>query len=75
MIDLRRLQALRAVAYYGKVTAAAHALHLTPSAASQQVRQLGRDFGVQLLEPHGRRVRLSLAGHSLLARLAQPPQG
>jgi len=67
MIDLRRLQVLRAVAYHGTVTAAAHALHLTPSAASQQVRQLGRDLGVQLLEPHGRRVRLSPAAHSLLA--------
>lgn len=58
---------LRAVAYYDTVTAAAHALHLTPSAASQQIRQLGRELGVDLLEPHGRRVRLTSAARALLA--------
>ncbi|MEU3272389.1 LysR family transcriptional regulator [Saccharomonospora sp. NPDC006951] len=67
MIDLRRLQVLRAVAYYGTVTAAARALHLTPSAASQQVKQLGKDLGVALLEPNGRTIRLTGAAHSLLA--------
>ncbi len=67
MIDLRRLHVLRAVAYYGTVTEAAQALHLTPSAASQQVRQLARELGVTLLEPQGRRVRLSSAARSLLA--------
>lgn len=67
MIDLRRLRVLRAVAYYGTVTAAAESLRLTPSAASQQVRQLARDLGVDLLEPQGRRVRLTSAAHRLLA--------
>lgn len=67
MIDLRRLHVLRAVAHYGTVTAAAEALHLTPSAASQQVRQLGRELGVALLEPHGRRVRLTACARRLLA--------
>ncbi|WP_199429313.1 LysR family transcriptional regulator [Qaidamihabitans albus] len=67
MIDLRRLSVLRAVAYYGTVTAAARALHLTPSAASQQVRQLGRELGVPLLEPNGRNVRLTAAARNLLA--------
>jgi DNA-binding transcriptional LysR family regulator len=67
MIDLRRLHVLRAVDHYGTVTAAAHALHFTPSAASQQIRQLARDLGVQLLEPQGRGVRLTPAAHSLLA--------
>lgn len=66
MVDLRRLHVLRAVAHYGTVTAAAHALHLTPSAASQQVRQLSRELGVTLLERHGRRVRLSESARSLL---------
>lgn len=66
MIDLRRLQVLRAVAYYGTVTAAARALHLTPSAASQQVRRLAADLGVVLLEPHGRRVQLTTTARSLL---------
>lgn len=67
MIDLRRLRVLRAVDHYGTVTAAAQALHFTPSAASQQIRQLGRELDVSLLEPHGRRVRLTPAARSLLA--------
>src|SRR5262245_34642122 len=67
MIDLRRLRVLRAVAYYGTVTGAADSLHFTPSAASQQIRQLGRDLGVVLLEPHGRGVRLTPAAHNLLS--------
>lgn len=66
MIDLRRLHVLRAVAHYGTVTAAAQALHFTPSAASQQIRQLSRDLGVSLLEPHGRRVRLTPSAQRLL---------
>lgn len=67
MIDLRRLRVLRAVAHYGTITAAAKALHFTTSAASQQIRQLGRDLDVVLLEPDGRRVRLTPAARSLLA--------
>ncbi|MEV0220561.1 LysR family transcriptional regulator [Streptomyces sp. NPDC050704] len=67
MIDLRRLHVLRAVDHYGTVTAAANALHFTPSAASQQIRQLARDLGVDLLEPQGRGVRLTPAAESLLA--------
>ncbi|AZQ40241.1 LysR family transcriptional regulator [Streptomyces cyaneochromogenes] len=67
MIDLRRLHVLRAVAHYGTVTAAAHALHFTPSAASQQIRQLARELGVDLLEPQGRGVRLTAAAEGLLA--------
>ncbi|MET7640189.1 LysR family transcriptional regulator [Streptomyces sp. NPDC005438] len=66
MIDVRRLRVLRAVAHYGTVTAAAEALHFTPSAASQQIRQLGRELDVTLLEPHGRRVRLTPAALGLL---------
>ncbi|HEX3648189.1 MAG TPA: LysR family transcriptional regulator [Pseudonocardiaceae bacterium] len=66
MIDIRRLHVLRAVDHYGTVTAAAQALHFTPSAASQQIRQLGRELGVALLEPHGRRVRLTTAAQRLL---------
>lgn len=66
MIDIRRLRVLRAVAYYGTVTAAARSLHLTTSAASHQVRQLGRELGVVLLEPDGRGIRLTAAARSLL---------
>ncbi|WP_328938608.1 LysR family transcriptional regulator [Streptomyces tauricus] len=66
MIDLRRLHVLRAVEHYGTVTAAARALHLTTSAASQQVRLLARELGVDLLEPQGRGVRLTPAARSLI---------
>ncbi|WP_253859549.1 LysR substrate-binding domain-containing protein [Prauserella alba] len=67
MMDLRRLNVLRAVDHYGTVTAAAAALHLTTSAASQQIRQLGRELDVTLLEPLGRTVRLTDAARTLLA--------
>lgn len=67
MIDLRRLHVLRAVSHYGTVTAAAKALHLSPSAASQQIRQLAKELGVTLLEPLGRNVRLTAAAHILLS--------
>jgi DNA-binding transcriptional LysR family regulator len=67
MIDLRRLQVLRILHRHGTVTAAAASLHLTPSAVSQQIRQLSRDLGVELLLHEGRRVRLTAAAHTLLA--------
>lgn len=67
MIDLRRLHVLRAVSHYGTVTGAAKALHMSPSAASQQIRQLAKELNVTLLEPQGRNVRLSAAAHLLLS--------
>jgi DNA-binding transcriptional LysR family regulator len=66
MMDLRRLHVLRVVHQLGTVTAAARALHLTPSAVSQQLRQLAHELEVPLLEPEGRRVRLTPAAHTLL---------
>lgn len=65
MID-PRLQALRVLHERGTVTAAAEALHLTPSTVSQQLRQLADRLGVTLLEPQGRRVRLTPAALALL---------
>ena len=66
MIDLRRVHVLRVVDQLGTITAAAGSLHLTPSAVSQQLRALARDLDVALLEPDGRRVRLTPAAHALL---------
>lgn len=66
-VDLRRLHVLRLVHEYGTVTAAATALHLTPSAVSHQLRQLAREVGIDLLAPDGRGVRLTAAGHRLVA--------
>ncbi len=71
MIDIRRLQVVRMIARYGGVTAAADALHLTPSAVSQQVKQLSRELGVTLLEPRGRGVRLTPAARVLLRNADQ----
>src|SRR4051812_15242422 len=67
MVDLRRLRALRAVADHGTLAAAADALHLTPSAVSQQLAALERELGHALLEPAGRSVRLTPAAHVLLS--------
>jgi DNA-binding transcriptional LysR family regulator len=69
MLHFERLQALHAVSTFGSVTGAATALHLTPSAISQQLAKLQRDVGQRLVEPYGRGVRLTPAG-SLLARRA-----
>ncbi|MGW7276555.1 LysR family transcriptional regulator [Streptomyces sp. NPDC054864] len=66
MIDLRRLHMLRMVHLQGTVTAAAEALHLTPSAVSHQMRELTRELKVPLLEPRGRGVRLTPAGRLLI---------
>ncbi|HET6549265.1 MAG TPA: LysR substrate-binding domain-containing protein [Solirubrobacter sp.] len=66
MVDLRRLRALRAVADHGTLAAAADALHLTPSAVSQQLAALEREVGRALLEPAGRSVRLTPAAQVLL---------
>lgn len=65
MID-PRLRLLRLVARHGTVTAAATALHYTPSAASYQLRQLAEELGVELLTQHGRGIRLTAAAHILL---------
>ncbi len=66
MVDIRRLRTLRALADHGTLAAAADALHLTPSAVSQQLAALEREAGHRLLEPAGRSVRLTPAAHVLL---------
>ena len=66
MIDVRRLRALRELADRGTIAAAADALHLTASAVSQQLAALEREVGQRLVEPDGRRVRLTPAAHVLL---------
>ncbi|MEU4442647.1 LysR family transcriptional regulator [Actinosynnema sp. NPDC050801] len=66
MIDPRRLRVLRALADHGTVTAAAHALHLTPSAVSQQLAALESEVGHPLLRRRGRRVSLTAAGELLV---------
>ncbi|RKT71578.1 DNA-binding transcriptional LysR family regulator [Saccharothrix variisporea] len=57
---------LRALADHGTVTAAAQALHLTPSAVSQQLAALESEVGQELLRRRGRRVSLTSAGELLV---------
>lgn len=66
MIDVRRLAVLRELHRCGTVTAAAAALNLTPSAVSQQLAALGRQAGLPLVEPTGRRLQLTGAGLALV---------
>ncbi len=57
---------LRALADHGTVTAAGEALHLTPSAVSQQLAALESETGQELLHRRGRRVWLTAAGELLV---------
>lgn len=68
-MDLTRLRSLRELARRGSIAAVAEALHLTPSAVSQQIGQLEEEAGVALTERRGRGLRLTAAG-LLLARHA-----
>ncbi|MEU1508374.1 LysR substrate-binding domain-containing protein [Kitasatospora sp. NPDC005748] len=70
MLDVRRLQVLRAVVTGGSVSAAATALGYTPSAVSQQVAALEKQTGTALLERAGRGVRPTAAGRLLAEHAA-----
>ncbi|MFE6130312.1 LysR family transcriptional regulator [Streptomyces sp. NPDC056437] len=65
MLDVRRMQVLRAVVTSGSVTAAAANLGYTPSAVSQQVAALEKQAGTALLERVGRGVQPTAAGRLL----------
>ncbi|MEO5874347.1 MAG: LysR substrate-binding domain-containing protein [Streptosporangiaceae bacterium] len=76
MLDLHRLRLLRELKHRGTLAAVAAALSYSPSSISQQLSLLEAEVGVPLLEPVGRRVRLTpqaeiLVGHTeaLLERL------
>ncbi|MER6598894.1 LysR family transcriptional regulator [Streptomyces parvus] len=64
--DVKKLRILRTLRDRGTVTATAEALLMTPSAVSQQLANLARQLGVDLLEAQGRRVRLTDAAHLVL---------
>lgn len=64
-MDTRRLQLLLALSRLGSMRAVADAYHLTTSTVSQQIASLARETGAQLIEPEGRRVRLTPAGRRL----------
>lgn len=64
-MDLRRLRLLFELSRLGSMRAVAETQGLTTSTVSQQIAALGRDVGTSLLEPDGRRVRLTPAGRRL----------
>jgi DNA-binding transcriptional LysR family regulator len=68
MFDPWQLRSLRQLARRGTMAAVAEDLSLTPSAVSQQLARLERQAGVKLVEPDGRRVRLTAAGRLLVER-------
>jgi DNA-binding transcriptional LysR family regulator len=64
-MDTRRLQLLLALSRLGSMRAVADVHHLTTSTVSQQIAALAKETGAQLIEPEGRRVRLTPAGQRL----------
>ena len=70
MIEVRRLRLLREVQMRGTLAAVAGALHLSPSAVSQQLAQLERETGAVLLRKAGRRVQLTAQGEILAGHAA-----
>ncbi|MGH4029953.1 LysR family transcriptional regulator [Actinomycetota bacterium Odt1-20B] len=69
-VDLRRLGVLRELDRRGSLARTAEALHLTPSAVSQQLAALAREVGVPLIERQGRGVRLTGQARVLLEHAA-----
>ncbi|MEU6084420.1 LysR family transcriptional regulator [Streptomyces sp. NPDC047108] len=67
MFDLHRLRLLRELKHRGTLASVAAALSYSPSSVSQQLSQLEAEVGVQLLEPVGRRVRLTDQAEILVA--------
>lgn len=67
-MNVERLRILAELADRGTVASVADAMSMTPSAVSQQLKLLAREAGVTLLEPDGRRLRLTDAGRALVLR-------
>src|SRR3954467_7883857 len=65
LVDTRRLALLLALSRLGSMRKVAEAFSLTTSTVSQQIAALAREAGEQLVEPEGRRVRLTPAGRRL----------
>ncbi|MGV0742819.1 LysR family transcriptional regulator [Mycolicibacterium sp. XJ870] len=64
-MDTRRLRLLLALSRLGSMRAVADAFSLTTSTVSQQLAALAKETDTQLIEPDGRRVRLTPAGQRL----------
>src|SRR3954451_21171882 len=64
-MDPRRLRLLLELSRRGSMRSVADALGYTTSTVSQQLAVLAREAGTPLIEPAGRRVRLTPAGQRL----------
>ena len=64
-METRRLELLVALARLGSMREVADELGVTTSTVSQQIAALAKEAGTPLVEPDGRRVRLTPAGHRL----------
>ena len=71
VLDIVPLRSLIAVADAGGFHRAAAELQLSQSAVSQHIRRLEKALGKPLVEPDGRRARLTQAGEALLAEARQ----
>ena len=63
---LKQIQTFTEVARQRSVSKAAERLFVTQPAVSMQIRQLEDAFGLALIEPHGRNIRLTHAGEAFL---------
>ena len=64
-VDVRRLRMLLELSRLGSMHEVAAELGTTTSSVSQAIAALAREAGTALVEPDGRRVRLTPAGHRL----------
>src|SRR5215470_10180525 len=64
-METRRLELLAELSRLGSMCAVADAGGTTTSTVSQQIAVLSREMGAPLIEPDGRRVRLTPAGRRL----------
>lgn len=62
---LRHLRIFEAVARHGSISRAGGELHLTQPAVSMQMKQLGEQIGLPLVEQIGRRICLTEASQFL----------
>ena len=65
LVDPRRLELLLELSRLGSMREVGAAMHVTTSTVSQQIATLAREAGTPLIEPDGRRVRLTPAGRRL----------
>ncbi|WOQ69432.1 LysR substrate-binding domain-containing protein [Microbacterium limosum] len=71
MLELRRLRLLHELSLRGTIAEVARALGYSSSTVSQQLGLLEREAGAVLLEPDGRRVRLTAEGVRLARHAAR----